>query len=153
MESTHSIFYRRTLSQSVFPNRPPLSMCTWGTAEIWMWTAGRSGWSWPEAPHRRRAQRRVACCGWRTTSRASRWRATAPVGLKVTRDDATAYKVTLKPLADYLDWPKVNGPPLFILDWLIDCLRSFIEHKYQTASLFSASQICELNTFQLCWVI
>lgn len=87
------------VQQSVFPNWPRLSTCTWGSGETWRWTAGGSGWSWPEVLHRQRVQRRAACCGWRTTSRASPWRAMATVELKVAMSSLTrcetAFKVVL----------------------------------------------------------
>lgn len=81
------VFPKTILSQSVFPNSSNLSTCTWGSGETWMWTAGRSGWSWPEVLQRHSVQRRVACCGSKTTSRAWPWRAMEPVELQVTRDE------------------------------------------------------------------
>lgn len=77
------------MGQSVFPDSVNLSMCTSGRGETWMWTAGRSGWSWPKALRRRHVQKRAACCGSKTTSRALPWRPTVPVELEVTKDEKT----------------------------------------------------------------
>lgn len=68
----------------MFPNSLNLSMFMWGSGKTWMWTAGRSGWSLPKAPRRRRVQKRAACCGSKTTSRAFPWRVTELVELNVT---------------------------------------------------------------------
>lgn len=65
-------------------NQSEVSMCTWGSAETWTWTGGRSGSSWPAAPRRRRVRRRAAWCGSVTTTRAWPWRATEAMGPEVT---------------------------------------------------------------------
>lgn len=94
-------------AESVFPNSSNLSMCTWGSGETWMWTAGRSGWSWPGVLRRHRVQKRVACCGSKTTSRASPWRAMEPEELKVTRqynDTTSTLHEGISRSAEIISW-------------------------------------------------